>query len=548
MAKDLTYEKLAREKLLTGAEKLAKTVGVTMGPQGKNVILGKYVGAPVLTKDGVTVAREVSLEDPVEELSCKLIKEAAGRTAAVAGDGTTTATVLTHEILRRGIGLINDNYSPLALRDGVGWALRKVVEELNSMAIEVRSLDDLRNIATISANNDPDIGDKIAEAFHSVGHEGTVVAEASPGTHTSVRFVDGVELSSGYITPAFVTESGQNSVSIQNCRILLCNEELSNLSSCLNIFNECSDKNIPLLIMAKSVKQEVLSTLVTNNKLGRLRSVAVQLPIMGASQDEWVKCISAITGSTIFSSESGVHLSQGTLEDLGSAKSILVSRNQTKIIEGSKNSELVKSLLDIYSLDLEKLLGDGSRLDVKRRVSFLSNKAAIVSVGYSTELELREKGDRVDDAICATRAAIEEGYVPGGGAALLRAASRVDLSELDERMVPAAKVLLDACARPITQITSNAFRDSQEIIKKVLKSDNSRFGYNAASDSFEDLVSAGVIDPKKVTRTAIENATSISLLIINTDAVVSEQKDNPSSWQPPAGWRPPEEGVLSHKY
>lgn len=548
MAKDLTYEKLAREKLLTGAEKLAKTVGVTMGPQGKNVILGKYVGAPVLTKDGVTVAREVSLEDPVEELSCKLIKEAAGRTAAVAGDGTTTATVLTHEILRRGIGLINDNYSPLALRDGVGWALRKVVEELNSMAIEVRSLDDLRNIATISANNDPDIGDKIAEAFHSVGHEGTVVAEASPGTHTSVRFVDGVELSSGYITPAFVTESGQNSVSIQNCRILLCNEELSNLSSCLNIFNECSDKNIPLLIMAKSVKQEVLSTLVANNKLGRLRSVAVQLPIMGASQDEWVKCISAITGSTIFSSESGVHLSQGTLEDLGSAKSILVSRNQTKIIEGSKNSELVKSLLDIYSLDLEKLLGDGSRLDVKRRVSFLSNKAAIVSVGYSTELELREKGDRVDDAICATRAAIEEGYVPGGGAALLRAASRVDLSELDERMVPAAKVLLDACARPITQITSNAFRDSQEIIKKVLKSDNSRFGYNAASDSFEDLVSAGVIDPKKVTRTAIENATSISLLIINTDAVVSEQKDNPSSWQPPAGWRPPEEGVLSHKY
>ena len=548
MAKDLTYEKLAREKLLTGAEKLAKTVGVTMGPQGKNVILGKYVGAPVLTKDGVTVAREVSLEDPVEELSCKLIKEAAGRTAAVAGDGTTTATVLTHEILRRGIGLINDNYSPLALRDGVGWALRKVVEELNSMAIEVHSLDDLRNIATISANNDPDIGDKIAEAFHSVGHEGTVVAEASPGTHTSVRFVDGVELSSGYITPAFVTESGQNSVSIQNCRILLCNEELSNLSSCLNIFNECSDKNIPLLIMAKSVKQEVLSTLVTNNKLGRLRSVAVQLPIMGASQDEWVKCISAITGSTIFSSESGVHLSQGTLEDLGSAKSILVSRNQTKIIEGSKNSELVKSLLDIYSLDLEKLLGDGSRLDVRRRVSFLSNKAAIVSVGYSTELELREKGDRVDDAICATRAAIEEGYVPGGGAALLRAASRVDLSELDERMVPAAKVLLDACARPITQITSNAFRDSQEIIKKVLKSDNSRFGYNAASDSFEDLVSAGVIDPKKVTRTAIENATSISLLIINTDAVVSEQKDNPSSWQPPAGWRPPEEGTLSHKY
>lgn len=548
MAKDLTYERAAREKLLIGAEKLAKTVGVTMGPQGKNVILGKYVGAPVLTKDGVTVAREVTLEDPVEELSCKLIKEAAGRTAAIAGDGTTTATVLTHEILRRGISLINDNYSPLFFREGLTWALRKIVEELDLMTIDVNSLDDLKNIATISANNDPEIGVKIAEAFHSVGIEGTVVAEASPGSATTVRFVDGIELGSGYITPAFVTESGQNSVSVQNCRILLCNEELSNISSCLKIFNECSDKNIPLLIIAKSVKQEVLSTLVANNKLGRLKSVAVSLPVMGSAQDEWIKCISAITGSTIFSSNSGVHLSQATIEDLGAAKNVLVSRTQTKIIEGNKNPELINDLLKTYSLDLEKLLGDSSRLDVKRRISFLKNKAAVVSVGYSTELELREKGDRVDDAICATRAAIEEGYVPGGGTALIRAASRVDLSNLDERLVPAAKVLLDACARPLTQITTNAFQDSEKIIKKILKSDDSKFGYNAASDSFEDLVEAGVIDPKKVTRTAIENATSISLLIINTDAVVSEQKDNPSSWQPPAGWRPPEEGTLSHKY
>jgi len=547
MAKDLIYEKEARERLLSGAEKLARTVAVTMGPQGKNVILGKFVGAPVLTKDGITVAREVTLEDPVEELACQLIKEAAGRTAEVAGDGTTTATVLTHEILKRGCELINDNYSPLDFRRGLEWAVKEVVNNLNNMSTEISGLDDLKNIATISANNDSDIGDKIAEAFDAVGIEGTVVAEACPGLENSVRFVDGVELEAGYITPAFLTEYGQSDITIERCNILICNEDISNLSSCLGLLNELSDKNLPVLILARNVKQEVLSTLVANNKLGRLKAVAVKLPMLGALQEEWLDALSIITGTKVFSSDRGMPFSSASIDDLGFAKKVVVNKYVTKILEGKADKERLEKKLHIYKNDLEKLIGDSTRLDVKKRIAFLQSKAAVVSVGYSTELELREKGDRVDDAICATRAAIEEGYVPGGGSALLKAAEMVDLSKVNKAFIPAARVLIDACARPISQIVRNAYKNEDEVISKVLGNKDVNFGYNAATDKYENMVKAGVIDPKKVTRTALQNAASISLLLINTDAVVSEQPENPSSWQPPAGWRLPEDGRLKHK-
>jgi chaperonin GroEL len=548
MAKNLTFKNKAREKILSGAEKLAKVVAVTMGPQGKNVILGKFVGAPVLTKDGVTVAREVTLEEPVEELACQLIKEVAGRTAAVAGDGTTTATVLTHEILKRGCELIDTNYSPLNLRTGIEWTLKEIIKNLDSMAIDVSSLEDLENIATISANNDPDLGCKIAEAFHSVGMEGTVVAEALPGTVNSVRFADGAEVKAGFITPAFLTEEGQTEVNLNNCKILIYNDEISNLASCLGLFNELSDTNTPVLILAKAVKQEVLATLVANNKLGRLRAVAVNLPVFGSAQGEWLEALSVLVGTKVFSSEGGVPLREAKMKDLGFAKRITVGRYSTKILEGRKDEARFLEKLELYRKDLTTLVGDNERIDTKKRIAFIQNKAAVVSVGYSTELELREKGDRVDDSICATRAAIEEGYVPGGGTALLRAAKQVDLSLLDDALVPAARVLIDACERPMRQIVENAYADSNKIIDKVLSVRNNNYGYNAATNVFEDLVQSGVIDPKKVTKTALENATSISLLLINTDAVVSEQPENPSSWQAPAGWRPPQEGTLAHKY
>ncbi len=548
MAKDITFKNNARAKILSGSEKLAKVVAVTMGPQGKNVILGKFVGAPVLTKDGVTVAREITLEDPVEELACQMIKEVAGRTAAIAGDGTTTATVLTHEILKKGCALIETNYSPLHFKAGIEWALKEIIRNLNTRSIEVSSLEDLRNIATISANNDSELGNKIAEAFHAVGMDGTVVAEAFPEAGNSVRFTDGIEIESGFITPAFLTEEGQTESQINNCRILICNDEIANLSSCLGLFNELSDNNVPVLILAKAVKQEVLTTLVANNKLGRLRAVAVNLPVFGPTQSEWLEALSVLVGTKVFSEESGVPLKNAAVSDLGFAKRVSVNRFSTKILEGDKDPVRYEEKLRIYNEDLGKLIGDSARLDTKKRIAFIQNKAAVISVGYSTELELREKGDRVEDSICATRAAIEEGYVPGGGTALLRAAKEVDLSLLQEDLVPAARVLIGACARPMYQIAVNAYEDGNKIIDNVLGVDNFNYGYNAATNSYEDLVESGVIDPTKVTKTALENATSISLLLINTDAVVSEQPENPSSWQAPAGWRPPQEGTLSHKY
>ena len=397
MAKDLTYSKEGRELLLSGAEKLARTVGVTMGPQGKNVILGKFVGAPVLTKDGVTVAREVSLEDPVEELACQLIKEAAGRTAAVAGDGTTTATVLAHEIFKLGNELINSGYSPLLFRRGLEWAARAVQENLDELTRPVVGYETLRDIATISANNDADLGTKIAEAFNSVGLEGTVAAEASPGADTSVRFIDGVEIEAGYISQSFLGSQGQADINLAKARILLCEDEISSISPCLGLFNTISDNNTHLLIIAKDVKKEALATLVANNKIGRLNCVAVKMPIMGVcgvdGEREWMDCLAALCGANVVGRDRGLPLSQVTLEDLGYAEKISVNRFFTKILEGERNDDRVADKLALYEGDSKKLLGEKNLLDVRRRLAFLKSKAAMITVGYSTELELREKGE-----------------------------------------------------------------------------------------------------------------------------------------------------------
>jgi chaperonin GroEL len=552
MAKDLTYSAEARERLLSGAEKLAKTVGVTMGPQGKNVILGKFVGAPVLTKDGVTVAREVTLDDPIEDLACQLIKEAAGRTAAVAGDGTTTATVLAHEIFKLGHELMSTGYSPLHFKRGLEWAVSAVSANLEEQATPVSGYETLRDIATISANNDPVLGVKIAEAFQAVGLEGTVAAEAAPGVDTSVRFIDGVEIDAGYISQSFLANQGQPDIGLVKARILLCEDALSSVAPCLALLNKLSDENTPLLIIAKDVTKEALATLVANNKIGRLNCVAVKMPVMGVSgldgEREWMDCLAALCGANVVGKDRGIPLSQMTMGDLGSAKRVSVGRFITKILEGDKNSDRVADKISLYERDSKKLLGEKRLLEVSRRLAFLKSKAAMITVGYSTELELREKGDRVDDAVCATRAAIEEGVLPGGGVAILRASSRVSLDSLEEELRPAAKVLLRACERPLRQILQNGHEDSDSIINTILGNDDYEFGYNAATSTFERLIEGGVVDPKKVTRIALQNAASISLLLINTEAIVSEQSDNPSSWQPPPGWRPPEEGTLKHKY
>jgi len=545
------YKREAREKLLQGAKKLADTVGVTMGPQGKNVILTKFAGAPVLTKDGVSVAREITLQDPIEELSVQMIKEVAGRTAALAGDGTTTATVLAYELFTRGNDLINQNYSPLKLKRGVEWAVERIVDNLDSMSTKIDELRTLTDIASISANNDYELGSKIAEAFHAVGLDGTVAAEAAPGVKTSIRYVDGIEIPAGMSSPSFLVEDGKTEVVIDKCHILICADEITTLAGpIMKVLNEMSERGMPLLLLAKAVKQEALQVLVANNKAGRFKNVCVNLPLMGIAEEsikEWLEAKAALVGGRVFGSAYGHPISDASISDLGFANRVVVGKYQTKILEGRRDEERVAKKLELYEEDAKKLVSESGRQDIRKRIALLKNKAAIITVGYSTELELREKGDRVDDALCATRAAVEEGFVPGGGTALLRASIAVDLSECDPELLPAAKVVIEACKAPITRISSNAFEDPEEVITTVLSHDGN-YGFNAANGKYEDLVKAGVIDPKKVTRTALQNAASISMLLINTDAVVYDIPDTPSSWQPPAGWRPPETGKMSHKY
>jgi chaperonin GroEL len=548
MAKDIIHASEARAKILSGVEKLANVVAVTMGPQGRNVVLGKFVGAPVVTKDGVSVAREIVLRDPVEDLACQLVKEVAGRTADVAGDGTTTATVMAHEIISRGAVLMESGYSPLDFRDGLTWAVEQIASNLDIISVPTDGQEMIRSIATISANNDHVLGDKIAEAFSAVGFSGTVTAEASPGGDTSVRIVDGVELKTGYVTPAFLMDNNRGNIVIENCNILIVNRDITHLTDCISMLNDLSNDNKPLLILAKAIKQEALSTLVANNKLGRLKVVAAEIPMMGPSQADWLEDLSMLVGTNICSPESGALLRDMTVASLGFARQVIVGKATTKIIDGRKDIVRVTKKLEQYNKDKEILLGESERIDLKRRLSFLNSRAAVITVGYSTELELREKGDRMDDALSATVAAIEEGVVPGGGVALLRAASMIDLTLVRESLRPAAEVLVESCRRPISQILKNGFIASEPIISEILESDNVNFGFNAANNTFVDMFEAGVLDPKKVTRTAIENAASIALLLLNTESIVSEAPDDPSSWQPPAGWRPPQNGNLNHKY
>jgi len=548
MSKDLYYANDARQRLKSGLDKLAKTVAVTMGPQGKNVILKKFVGAPVITKDGVSVAREITLLDPVEDLACQLVKEAAGRTADMAGDGTTTATVLAREIFERGDTLISTGYSPLKLKRGLEWARDEIVKNLDLLTTKIEDIDSLRNIATISANNDSDMGSAIAEAFEKVGLEGTVLAEGSAGTRTYVRVTEGLEYKKGYITSNFLLD-GKSDVVFENARILIANQEIASLNGFLPLLNELSNSQAPLLIICKALKQEALATLVANNKLGRLQCVATEIPpFAGQHQNEWLDDLSILTGAKVFGSANGIELSAASLSDLGHAKRISVNKYVTNIVEGKKDIKRLEHKLAFYAHDIKENLGDTERLDLRKRIEFLQNKTAVICVGYLTELELREKGDRLEDALSAAKAAIDEGFVPGGGTALVRAVRMIDKSKIPEDFKEAAEVLMESCKKPLMQISLNAHQDAEQILKQTIETEDWRIGFNAATMKWENLIESGVIDPKKVTRTALENSTSIALLLINTEAIVSDSPVNKSDWQAPAGWRPPENANLNHKY
>jgi chaperonin GroEL len=547
VSKITLYGNDAREKILVGAKKLSKTVATTMGPYGRNVLMGRAVGAPVATKDGVSVAREVVLEDPIEELGCQMIKEVSGRTADVAGDGTTTATVLAAEIFEGGMKLMSGGESPIYFRDGINYTLSLLLKDINSFSQPVSSTRDLRSIATISANNDSSLGDAISSAFEAVGRHGVVTAEATPGRETHYRVTDGIELRAGYCTPALLN-AGEDPITLENPYVLICDRDITHVQDFMKILSDLHESNKPILIIAKSIRQEALQTIVVNRKAGRLNAVAVEYPVFGKYNDHWLDDLSILVGTSVYSEDRGNPLSEASVATLGKAEKIKITRYSTTIINGTKNVESIKEKEHIYLATLDTALADTDRKDVRSRLAFLQSKAAVVCVGYSTEAELREKGDRVEDAVCATKAAVEGGILPGGGIALLRAARRLDLNTVPQNFRPAALVLKSACEKPFHQILENGYLSPSEILEKIMVSDDPWFGYNLVTQEAGNMLDLGVVDPKKVTETALKNAVSAALLLINTEAVMAENPNKPSGWQSPAGWRPPSDSNLNHKY
>jgi chaperonin GroEL len=550
MSKIIYYGADAREKIASGAKKLSKAVSVTMGPHGRNVLIGKFVGAPTITKDGVSVAREVVLLDTAEELGCRIIKEVAGRTADVAGDGTTTATVLAESILSGGIENMSEGENPIFFRDGVILASKMIKEYINSLAIDISSYEQVRNIATISANSDIELGKTIADAFEMVDRVGLVSAEAHAGSEHRVKFTDGIEIKAGYSTPALL-KKGESSINLEKASILICDRDITHAQDFIRVLEDLHKSNKPLVIIAKSIKLEALELIALNRANGRLNAVTVEYPSFGRMTNEWLNDLALLCGTKVFSEDLGLPLSSATIHDLGFADRVSLTRHSTTILGGKKSEGLIQERIAFYMEALNNLIPDSERRDLKERISFLNNKAALIGVAYSTEAELREKGDRVDDAICATKAAIESGILPGGGVALLRASSSIDWSLVPKKYEKGARVLAEACKMPFKQILLNGYKSSDEILeiqRKILLNDDLWTGYNLSEDELGNMLDMGVIDPKKVTLTALDNAVSITLLLLNTEAILSEDLITPSGWQPPAGWRPPSSGNLNHSH
>ena len=546
MSKLALFSKEAQVTLISGVDKLSKLVSVTMGPKGRNVIIGKPVGAPVITKDGATVARETVLSDPIENLACDLVKEVAGRTAVIAGDGTTTATVLSDEILQRGSAVLSEGYSPVDFRDGINWACERISEILEKNSLQNPSEQDIINIATVSTNNDNELGLSIGSAYNWAGEDGTVGAEAYPGIKTSFSKIDGVSLNSGYLSPSFLNAAKESEVVLEDCKVIIADEKINDVTKYLDLLNNIKQQNFSVLVISRGLSNEVLKSLVENSKRNILKVCSIMMPEEIDSQ-EALDDLSILLGGSVFGRKFGNSPDSSSIEELGFAERVVVDRFKTQIFNPNTNQVRKDKKIADYKQDYEQPVTDSDRLMLKKRIAFLTSKAAMISVGYKTELELRQKGDRVEDAMHATYAAITEGIVAGGGTALLVASREFLKMNIPKKWEIPSNILADACVRPIRQILQNAGIDAEPIISKILNSKDKNYGYNVMTGTHCNMISAGIVDPLKVTKTALSNSVSVSSLILNTGAVLAESPTNPSDWQPPPGWRPPD-GILNHEY
>jgi len=535
MAKEITFDTSARDRLKKGVDKLADAVKVTLGPKGRNVILDKKFGAPSITKDGVTVAKEIELKDPIENMGAQLVKEVASKTADAAGDGTTTATVLTQSIFAHGIKNVAAGANPMDLKRGIDKAVFAVVENLKKQSKNIKGSQEITQIATISSNNDAEIGKMIATAMEKVGKDGVITVEEAKGTETEVKTVEGMQFDRGYLSPYFVTNTEKMEVDLESPYILIYDKKVSSMKELLPILEATAQTGKPLLIIAEEVEGEALATIVVNKIRGALKVAAVKAPGFGDRRKAMLEDIAILTGGKVISEETGMKLEDAKLEYLGRAEKINIDKDNTTIISGAgKKSEITGRIKQIQE-QIETTTSDYDKEKLQERLAKLSGGVAILYIGAATEVEMKEKKDRVNDALHATRAAVQEGIIPGGGVAYLRAVDALKSVETDnEDQATGVNIVRLALESPLRVIAENAGQEGSVIVNKV-RDGKKDFGYNASENRFEDFFAAGIIDPTKVARLALENAASIAGLLLTTEAVVSDLPEEKEASAMPHG-------------
>jgi chaperonin GroEL len=523
----IAFDQEARDAMRRGVSKLARAVKVTLGPKGRNVILQKSFGSPTVTKDGVTVAKEIDLEDVYENMGARMVREVASKTSDVAGDGTTTATVLAESVFNEGLKAVVSGVNPIQMKQGIERAVADIIERLKKMSISIKSKKEMAQVGSVAANNDEEIGNLLAEAMEKVGKDGVITVDEGKSLKTEVEWVEGMQFDRGYLSPYFVSNPTQMQCVLDDCYVLVFEKKISNVKELVPVLEAVVNAGKPLLIVAEDVEGEALATLVINKLRGTFNVCAVKAPGYGDRRKAMLEDIGILTGAQPVFESLGVKLENLTIADLGRAKKVIVDKDNTTIIEGAGKSSDIKARIDQIRREIDNSTSDYDKEKLEERLAKLAGGVAKVNVGAATESEMKEKKARVEDALHATRAAVEEGILPGGGVALVRACSAVKADGLSHDEQIGYNIVIRACRAPLVQISANAGQDGSIICEKVAEG-KGNFGYNAATGVFEDLVKAGVIDPTKVTRTALQNAASVATLLLTSDALIAEKpKDSP---------------------
>lgn len=534
-AKQLKYSEDARGAILRGVDKLAEAVKVTLGPKGRNVVLDKKFGAPTVTKDGVTVAKEIELEDPFENMGAQMVREVASKTSDVAGDGTTTATVFAQAIYREGMKNVAAGANPMSVKRGIDKAVEAAVAAIKEMAIPTREHKKIAQVAAISANNDREIGELIADAMDKVGKDGVITVEENKSINTVLEVVEGMQFDKGYLSPYFVTDPEKMVAELKDAYILVHDKKISSMKDLLPVLERVVQQGRPLLIIAEDVEGEALATLVVNKLRGTLQVCAVKAPGFGDRRKAMLEDIAILTGGKVISEEAGFKLENTRLEDLGQAKTVRIEKETTTIIEGAGSKKAIEGRINQIKVQIEESTSDYDREKLQERLAKLAGGVAVIKVGAATEVEMKEKKARVEDALHATRAAVEEGIVPGGGVVFLRAIPAVEKLQLEGDEKLGAQIIAKALEAPARAIAQNAGYEGSIIVEKIKANDNKNFGFNAETEKFEDLIEAGVIDPAKVSRSALQNAASVAGLLLTTECLVTEIKEKEEKSSMPRG-------------